>query len=74
MKEYNERILEAQEELNTILLTKIHNEENDKNEFFYEELPKTSLYNKRKATKLEFSRHNPNTSSEKSVKHHRKYQ
>ena len=73
-KEDNERILKAQEELNGILLEKIHNEEKDKNEDFDHELLKTTPYSKCKGRKLEFSRHNPNTSSEESVKHHRKNQ
>ena len=34
VKEDNERFLKAQEELNTILLVKIHNEEKDKNKDF----------------------------------------
>ena len=74
VKEDNERILKAQEELNTILLAKIHNEEKDKNNNFEHELPKNASYNKCNGMKLEFSRHNPNTSSEKSVKHHIKSQ
>ena len=64
VKEDNERILKAQEELNTILLVKIHNEEKEKSKDFEQELPKTVLYNKCKGRKLEFSSHNPNTSSE----------
>ena len=74
VKKDNTRILKAQEELNTILLAKIHNEEKDKNEDFDQELPKNAPYNKRKGRKLEFSRHNWDTSSEESVKHHRKSQ
>ena len=52
VKEDNEQILKAQEELNTILLEKIHNEEKDKNKDFEQELPKTALYNKRNGRNL----------------------
>ena len=69
VKEDNERILNAQEELNIILLAKIHNEEKDKNKDFEHELPKTTPYNKCKGRKMEFSSHNPDTSSEESIKH-----
>ena len=41
---------------------------------FEQELPKTTLYNKCKGRKLKFSSHNFDTSSEESVKHHRKHQ
>ena len=34
VKEDNEQILKVQEELNTIMLAKIHNEEKDKNKYF----------------------------------------
>ena len=74
VKEYIERILKAQEELNTIMLAKIHNEEKDKNKDFEQELLKTLPYNTHKVRKLEFSSHNSDTSSEESVKHHRKTQ
>ena len=70
VKEYNEKILKAQEEMNTILLAKIHNEEKHRNKHFEQELPKISLYNKHKGRKLEFSSHNSNNSSEELVKHH----
>ena len=56
------------------MLARIHNEEKDKNKGFEQELYKTSPYNKHKGRKLEFSSHNPDTSSEESVKHHRKTQ
>ena len=72
VKKDNEWILKAQEELNTILLAKIHNEEKDKNKDFDQERHKNSPYNKRKGRKLEFLSHNSDTSSEESVKHHRK--
>ena len=52
IKEDNEWILKAQEEMDTILLAKIHNEEKDKNEDFDEELPKNSPYNKCHGRKL----------------------
>ena len=52
VKEDNERILKAQEELNTILLAKIHNEKKDKNKDFEQELPKNVPYNKRNGRKL----------------------
>ena len=71
-KEYNKRILKAQEELNTILLAKIHNEGKDKNKEFEQEMPKIAPYHKRKGRKLEFSSHEPDTLSEESVKHYRK--
>ena len=61
VKEDNERILKAQEEPNTILLPKIHNEEKDKKKDFEQELPKTAPHNERKGRKLEIARHNPNT-------------
>ena len=57
VKEDNEQILKAQEEPNTILLAKIHNEEKEKNKDFEQKLPKTSPYNKRKGGKLEFFKH-----------------
>ena len=74
VKEDNEGILKAQEELNTILLAKIHNEEKYNNKDFKQELPKTFQYNKHKGRKMEFYSHNPDTSSEELVKHHRKTQ
>ena len=58
VKEDNERILKDQEELNTILLAKIHNEEKNTNKDFDQELPQTSPYNKCKGRKVEFSIHN----------------
>ena len=66
VKEDNERILKAQEELNTILLAKIHNDEKEKNEESEHDLPKNAPY-KRKGRKQEFSIHKLVTSS---VKHH----
>ena len=56
------------------MLAKLHNDENDKNKDYEQEIPKTALYNKCKGIKLEFSSHKPDTSREESVKHHRKQQ
>ena len=44
VKEDNERILKTQEELNTILLAKIHNVEKEKNKGSEHDLPKTAPY------------------------------
>ena len=73
VKENNEQILKAQEELNDILSAKIHNDEKEKNKESEHDLPKTTLY-KCKGWKLEFSIHKPKTSSEELVKCHRKQQ
>ena len=43
-KEYNEQILKAQEELNFILLAKIHNDEKEKNKESKQEILKTAPY------------------------------
>ena len=67
--EDNERILKAQEELNNILLAKIHNDEKEKNKEPEHNMPKTTPY-KRKERKLEFSSHGDKTSTEESIKHH----
>ena len=56
------------------MLAKLHNDENDKNKDYEQEIPKTAPYNKCKGIKLEFSSHKPDTSREESVKHHRKQQ
>ena len=56
------------------MLAKLHNDANDKNKEYEQEIPKTSSYNKHKGIKLEFSSHKPDTSREESVKHHRKQQ
>ena len=64
--------MKAQEELNTILLAKIHNEEKYKNEDFDKQLLETAPYNKCKGRKLEFSIHSAKTSSEESDKQHKK--
>ena len=69
VNEDNERILKAQEELNAILLAKIHNDEKEKSKESEQEIPKNAPY-KRKGRKLEFSSHKPETSSEELVKHH----
>ena len=69
VKEDNERILKAQEELNNILLAKTNNNEKEKNKETQHNIPKTTPY-KCKGRKLEFSSHKDETSSEESVKHH----
>ena len=56
------------------MLAKLHNDENDKNKDYEQEIPRTALYNKCKGIKIEFSSHKPDTSREESVKHHRKQQ
>ena len=69
VKEDNERILRAQEELNQVLLDKIHNEGKDKRkEIEYES--KTISY-KRKGKKLKFSDNESNSSSEINVRSQR---
>ena len=42
VKKYNERILKAQEELNYIMLAKMHNDENEKNKESEQEMPKNA--------------------------------
>ena len=69
VKEDNEKMLKDQEELNTILLAKIHNDEKEKNKGSEHIMPKNTPY-KRKGRKLEFFSHKAETSSEESVKHH----
>ena len=69
VKENNKRILKTREELNVILLSKIHNDEKEKNTKHKQDMPETAPY-KRKGRKLEFSSHNTRNSSEESVKHH----
>ena len=71
VKEDNERILKAREELNTIMLAKIHNDQKEKNKEFEQEILKIAPY-KCKGRKLELSSHKPETSSEESLKRHRK--
>ena len=61
--------MNAQEELNNILLAKIHNDENEKNKEPEHNMPKNTPY-KRKGRKLEFSSHEAKNYSEESVKHH----
>ena len=73
VKEDNERIMKAQEELTNILLDKIHNDEKEKNKENEHNMPKTTPY-KHKGRKLEFSSHGDKTSSEESTKHHTKKQ
>ena len=69
VREDNERILKAQEELNNILLANIHNDEKEKNKESEHKMPKSTPY-KCKGRKLEFSIHKDETSSEELVKHH----
>ena len=73
VKEDNEQILKDKEELNAILLPKIHNDDKGKSKEYEHEMPKTSPY-KRKDRKIKFSIHKSNTSMEELVKHHRKQQ
>ena len=63
VKENNERILKAQEDLNDILSAKIHNDEKEKNKESEHDLPKNAPY-KHKGRKMEFSIHKPETSNE----------
>ena len=56
VKEYNEHILKAREQLNNILLSKIHSNERDKNKEPELNMEKTTPY-KCKGRKLEFSKH-----------------
>ena len=62
-KEDNERVLKAQEELNNVLLTKIHNNEEEKNKRLELNMAITAPY-KRKVRKLKFSNHKIESSSE----------
>ena len=61
-REDNERIMKPQEELNNILLAKIHNDEKEKNKEPEHNMPETTPY-KRKGRKLEFSSCGTETSS-----------
>ena len=69
VKENNKRILKAREELNDIMLAKIHNDEKEKNKESKQEIPKKAPY-KHKGRKLEFSSHGAESSSEESTKYH----
>ena len=69
VRENNERILKAQEELNNILLSKIHIDEKEKNKEPRHNMPKPTP-SRHKGRKLEFSSHGDETSSEESIKHH----
>ena len=73
VREDNERILKAQEELNNMLLSKIHSNEKYKRKEPELNMAKTTPY-KRKGRKLEFSSHGAKTSSEESIKHDTKKQ
>ena len=68
-REDNERILKEQEELNNILLAKIHNDETKKHKEPEHIMPKITPY-KCKGRKMELSSHGAKTSSEESAKHH----
>ena len=70
VRDYNELILNDQEELNNSLLAKIHNDEKEKNKELEHNMPKNTSY-KHKGRKMKFSNHGAKTSSEGSVKHHK---
>ena len=59
--------MKAQEELNNILLAKIHNDEKEKNKEPEHNMPETTPY-KCKGRKLEFSKHEDESLSEESSK------
>ena len=61
--------MKAQEELNNILLAKIHNLQKEKKKEREHNMPKIAPY-KCNGRKLEFSSHRDETSSEEWVKHH----
>ena len=71
LREDNEWILKAQEELNNIILAKIHNYEKEKNKESKHIMPKSAPY-KHKGRKLEFFSHKVETFCEELVKHHSK--
>ena len=54
VKEDNEHILTTQEELNNVMLTKIHNNEEEKNKGLELDIERNAPY-KRKERKLKFS-------------------
>ena len=70
VKEDNERILRAQEELNEILLDKLHNEGKDKRKGH--EYESGTISYKHKGKKLKFSNNESNSSSGINVRSHRK--
>ena len=70
VKEDNERILKAQEELNIVLLTKLHGNEEEKNKGHELNMARIAPY-KRKVRKLEFSNHETRSSNEESTKHNK---
>ena len=69
VKENNEKIMKAQEELHQVLLDKIHKEEEEKNDKSngHKTERVTTSYKKR-GRKLHFSDNNNSTSSESSIK------
>ena len=70
VKEDNERILKAQQELNIVLLTKLHSNEEEKNKGHELNMARIAPY-KRKVRKLEFSNHETGSSNEESTKHNK---
>jgi len=66
VKEDNERILKAQEELNHILLRKIHNQENDIIKVSESDIGTVSY--KHKGNKLKFSDYESNSSKDNRIK------
>lgn len=69
IKEDNERILKAQEELNHMLLSKIHNPGNDKTKEYESNIGTISC--KHKGNKLIFYEYESNSSRDNRVKLHR---
>ena len=66
-----ERILKAQEDLNNILLSKLHSNEKEKHKEPELNMEITTPY-KCKGRKLEFPKHEVESSSEESTKHNTK--
>ena len=73
VREDNEGILKVQEEPKNILLSKICNDEKQKNKEHEHNMPKTTPY-KHKVRKMEFSSHGDEKSSDESMKNHTKKQ
>ena len=68
VKEDNKHILKAQEQLNNVLLTKLHSNEKEKNKELKLNMEITTPY-KCKVRKMEFSKNETESSSEESAKH-----
>ena len=68
VKQDNEQVLKAHEELNNVMLSKLHSNEEEKNKGPKLNLTTTAPY-KRKVRNLEFSNHEIEYSSEESAKH-----